>query len=42
MVHVQLTGSSGQKLQIATNHTAEMTVAIDAAQLPTAAATIPL
>jgi hypothetical protein len=42
MLHVQLTGSSGQKLQIATNHTAEMTVAIDAAQLATAAATIPL
>lgn len=42
MLHVQLTGSSGQKLQIANNHTAEMTVAIDATQLSTAAATIPL
>lgn len=42
MVHVQLTGSSGQKLQIATGHTAEMTVPIDASQTSTSPNTIPL
>lgn len=42
MLHVQLTGASGQNLQIATGHTAEMTVALDAAQMSTAPATIPL
>lgn len=42
MLHVQLTGASGQNLQIANGHTAEMTVAIDATQLATAPATIPL
>lgn len=42
MLHVQLTGASGQNLQIANGHTAEMTVAIDAAQTSTAPATIPL
>lgn len=42
MLHVQLTGASGQKLQIASGHTAEMTVAIDAAQMSAAPATIPL
>lgn len=42
MLHVQLTGASGQNLQIANGHTAEMTVAIDAAQTATAPATIPL
>ncbi|MCY0979295.1 carboxypeptidase-like regulatory domain-containing protein [Chryseobacterium wangxinyae] len=42
MLHVQLTGSSGQKLQIATNHTAEITLAIDAAQSTSAPAAIPL
>ena len=42
MLHVQLTGASGQNLQIATGHTAEMTVAIDATQTSTAPATIPL
>ncbi|WP_345204285.1 carboxypeptidase-like regulatory domain-containing protein [Chryseobacterium ginsengisoli] len=42
MVHVQLTGSSGQNLQIANGHTAEMTVPIDAAQTSTSPNTIPL
>ncbi|MFY1045108.1 carboxypeptidase-like regulatory domain-containing protein [Chryseobacterium sp. GP-SGM7] len=42
MLHVQLTGTSGQKLQIGNGHTAEMTVAIDATQMSSAPATIPL
>lgn len=42
MLHVQLTGASGQNLQIASGHTAEMTVVIDATQTSTAPATIPL
>jgi hypothetical protein len=42
MIHVQLTGASGQKLQIANGHTAEITVAIDATQTSTAPTTIPL
>ena len=42
MLHVQLTGASGQNLQIANGHTAEMTVAIDATQTSTAPAIIPL
>lgn len=42
MVHVQLTGNAGQNLQIATGHTAEMTVAIDPLQMSTAPSTIPL
>ncbi|MCY0975723.1 hypothetical protein PGH12_14470 [Chryseobacterium wangxinyae] len=42
MLHVQLTGASGQNLQIANGHTAEMTMAIDAAQTSTSPATIPL
>lgn len=42
MVHVQLTGSSGQKLQIANGHTAEMTVPIDASQASVSPNTIPL
>lgn len=42
MLHVQLTGASGQNLQIANGHTAEMTVAIDATQTSTAPSTIPL
>ena len=42
MVHVQLSGSSGEKLQIADGHTAEMTTLIDPQQLATAPATIPL
>lgn len=42
MLHVELTGSSGQKLNIADGHTAEITMEIDATQLATAPATIPL
>ncbi|MCP1298353.1 hypothetical protein NK356_04175 [Chryseobacterium sp. S0630] len=42
MLHVQLTGSSGQNLQIANGHTAEITVPIDAAQTSSSPATIPL
>lgn len=42
MLHVQLTGASGQNLQIASGHTAEMTVAIDATQTSVAPATLPL
>lgn len=42
MVHVQLTGSSGQNLQIANGHTAEITVPIDASQTSSSPATIPL
>lgn len=42
MMHVQLTGDSGQNLQIADGHTAEITSPIDAAQLSTSPATIPL
>lgn len=42
MMHVQLTGDSGQNLQIADGHTAEITSIIDAAQLSSAPSTIPL
>lgn len=42
MVHVQLTGSSGQNLQIANGHTAEITVPIDASQTSSSPAAIPL
>lgn len=42
MLHVQLTGASGQNLQIANGHTAEMTVALDASQMSSAPTTIPL
>lgn len=42
MLHVQLTGAAGQNLQIANGHTAELTVAIDAAQTSAAPAIIPL
>lgn len=42
MVHVQLTGSGGQKLQIAENHTAQITVKVDASQTASAPTTIPL
>ena len=42
MMHVQLTGDSGQNLQLADGHTAEITSPIDAAQLSTSPATIPL
>ncbi len=42
MVHVQLTGSSGQNLQIANGHTAEITVPVDASQSSSSPNTIPL
>jgi hypothetical protein len=42
MLHVELTGSGGQKLQIATGHTAKITMKIDDSQLATAPSTIPL
>jgi hypothetical protein len=42
MMNVQLTGSSGQKLQIATGHSAQITLNIDASQMSIAPATIPL
>ena len=42
MLHVQLTGSAGQNLQIATGHTAEITVPVDASQSSTSPSTIPL
>lgn len=42
MIHVQLTGSGGQKLQIAENHTAQITVKVDPTQNSSAPATIPL
>lgn len=42
MLHVELTGASGQKLNIADGHTAEITVAIDPSQTSFAPATIPL
>jgi hypothetical protein len=42
MMNVQLIGSSGQKLQIASGHTAQITMDIDATQQATAPTTIPL
>ncbi|NIF05328.1 hypothetical protein F3J23_07725 [Chryseobacterium sp. Tr-659] len=42
MLHVQLTGSSGQNLQIANGHTAEITVPVDATQASSSPGTIPL
>lgn len=42
MLHVELRGSGGQKLQIASGHTAAMTMKIDPSQASTAPATIPL
>ncbi|MBB6332097.1 hypothetical protein HNP24_003089 [Chryseobacterium sediminis] len=42
MLHVQLTGSAGQNLQIANGHNAEITVPVDAAQTSSSPATIPL
>lgn len=42
MLNVELRGSSGQKLQIANGHTAEMTMLIDNSQLATAPQSIPL
>lgn len=42
MMNVELRGSSGQKLNIANGHTAEITMRIDDSQLATAPNTIPL
>lgn len=42
MLHVELTGSGGQKLNIASGHTAEISLDIDASQLSTSPTTIPL
>ncbi len=42
MLHVQLTGSAGQNLQIANGHTAEITVPVDASQTSSSPGTIPL
>lgn len=42
MLHVELTGASGQKLQIATNHVAQISMKIDDNQLATSPNTIPL
>lgn len=42
MMNVELKGTSGQKLQIASGHTAKITMAIDNTQLATAPSSIPL
>lgn len=42
MLHVELTGSSGQKLNLANGHTAEISLDIDASQLSSSPASIPL
>lgn len=42
MVNVELKGASGQKLNIANGHTAEISLLLDAAQMASAPATIPL
>lgn len=42
MMNVELKGSGGQKLQIASGHTAQITMAIDDTQLATAPNSIPL
>ncbi|MBW8358434.1 MAG: FAM171 family protein [Weeksellaceae bacterium] len=42
MIHVQLTGSAGQQLQLATGQPAEITIPMDATQASTAPAVIPL
>lgn len=42
MMNVELKGDSGQKLQIANGHTAQITMVIDNAQLATAPSSIPL
>jgi hypothetical protein len=42
MMHVELTGSGGQKLNIGTGQTAEISLLIDATQASTAPSTIPL
>lgn len=42
MLHVELTGSAGEKLNLANGHTAEISLDIDASQLGTSPTTIPL
>jgi hypothetical protein len=42
MLHVELTGSAGQKLNIAAGHNAEISLDIDAAQASSSPSTIPL
>ncbi|BCY29230.1 carboxypeptidase-like regulatory domain-containing protein [Flavobacterium okayamense] len=42
MLNVELAGASGEKLQIAEGHTAEISMKIDNTQLATASSTIPL
>lgn len=42
MLHVELTGSGGQKLNIANGHMAEISLDIDASQLSSSPTTIPL
>ena len=42
MLHVELTGSGGQKLNIASGHMAEISLDIDASQLSSSPSTIPL
>jgi hypothetical protein len=42
MMNVELRGNNGQKLQIASGHTAEIEMMIDVSQLATAPSTIPL
>lgn len=42
MINVALKGTSGQKLNIATGHTAEISLLLDTAQMASAPATIPL
>jgi hypothetical protein len=42
MMHVDLRGGGGQKLQIANGHTAQIKIGIDASQMASAPATIPL
>jgi hypothetical protein len=42
MLHVELTGSAGEKLNLANGHTAEISLDIDATQLGTSPTTIPL
>ena len=42
MLHVELTGSGGQKLNLASGHTAEISLDIDASQLGSSPSSIPL
>lgn len=42
MLHVELTGSGGEKLNLANGHTAEISLDIDASQLSSSPTTIPL